>query len=161
LLVSDVWEYRIQVSMIQVGQRVHDRGRNAYGDGITIGYVVRVEQPDADGVAHVVVLTDTQPAQPKRRSPAIIIHHQDGRKGAYQQLGPVARLERIALEEVDPASLSHYSDHHALWAAARKALFAAAVASLPGYRHRNGHGELIEAWRALRDAAIEKERGIE
>jgi hypothetical protein len=144
---------------IAIGQRITDRGTNEFGDNITVGYVVRVEQPDPDGVVHVVVLTDSQPAQAKRRSPHLILHHQDGRKGAYEQLGAVARLERIALESVDPASLSHYSDHHALWAVARKALFAAAVASLPGFRNRNGHGELIEAWRALRDAALEKERG--
>jgi hypothetical protein len=145
---------------IAIGQRIHDRGQNEYGDGITVGYVVEVEQPDADGVAHVVVLTDSQPAQAKRRSPALILHHQDGRKGAYDNLGPVARLERLALEDVDPASLEHYSDHHALWAAARKALFAAAVASLPDFRARNNHAALLDAYRALRDAAIEREREL-
>lgn len=145
---------------IAIGQRLHDRGQNEFHDGITIGYVVKVEQPDAEGVAHVVILTDSQPANPKRRSPVVILHHQDGRRGAYDNIGPVARLERMALEDVDPASLEHYSDHHALWAAARKALFAAAVASLPGTRHRNNHGEFIDAWKALRDAALDKERGI-
>jgi hypothetical protein len=145
---------------IAIGQRLHDRGRNEYGDNITVGYVVAVEQPDAEGVAHVVVLTDSQPANPKRRSPVVILHHQDGRRNAYDNIGPVARLERIALEDVDPASLEHYSDHHALWAAARKALFAAAVASLPGFRGRNDHAALLDAFRALRDAAIDKERGL-
>lgn len=145
---------------IAIGQRLHDRGKNEFHDGITVGYVVKVEQPDAEGVAHVVILTDSQPAQAKRRSPHLILSHQDGRRGAYDNLGPVARLERLAMEDVAPASLEHYSDHHALWAAARKALFAAAVASLPGYRNRNGHVELIDAWRALRDAALDKERGI-
>lgn len=139
-------------------QRITDRGYNEYGDGITIGYVVAVEDPDVDGVAHVVILTDSQPARGKNRSPHLVLSHQDGRKSAYQQLGPVARLERIPLESVDPLSLDHYSDVHALWGAARKALFAAAVASLPGFRNRNAHGALIHAWAALRDAALEKER---
>lgn len=143
---------------IAIGQRITDRGANEFGDNITIGYVVAVEEPDADGVAHVVVLTDSQPA--KNRRPFLILHHQDGRKGAYESLGPVARLERIALESVDPLSLEHYSDAHALWGAARKALFAAAVASLPGFRCRNDHASLIDAWRVLRDAALDKERGI-
>lgn len=142
------------------GQRVQDRGENVYADNVTVGYVVRVEDPDADGVAHAVVLTDSQPAQAKFRSPHLILHHQDGRrKNAHEPLGPVARLVRIPLESIDPASLSHYVDHHALWAAARRALFAAAVAALPGFRDRGRNGELLDAYKVLRDAALEKERG--
>ena len=146
------------LATLQPGARLSDRGVNEFADHVTVGYVVRVEAPDADGVAHAVVLTDSQPAQAKHRSPHLILHHQDGRKGAYDQLGPVARLVRMPLESVDPASLSTYVDHHALWAAARRALFAAAVATLPGMRNRDNHHALVDAYKVLRDAAIEKER---
>lgn len=145
---------------LSIGERIHDRGVEPYGDNITIGYVVEVLEPDSDGVAHVVVLSDSQGSGRDRR-PHLLLHHQDGRRGnAYEQLGPVARLVRLPLESIDPASLSHTTDHHAMWAAARKALFAAAVTALPGFRRRREHDALLDAYRALRDAAIEKERGI-
>src|SRR5687768_1287772 len=131
------------LTTLQPGTRIADRGENVYHDNITVGYVVRVEEPDATGTAHALVLTDSQPSQAKRRAAHLILHHQDGRKGAYVQLGPVARLVRLPLESIDPASLSTVVDHHALWAAARKALFAAAVATLPGFRDRGQHAELI------------------
>ena len=147
------------LATLQPGARISDRGTPPYADNVTVGYVVRVEEPDANGTAHALVLTDSQPSQAKRRAAHLILHHQDGRKGAYEQLGPVARLVRLPLESIDPASLSTYVDHHALWTAARKALFAAAVATLPGFRGRVAHAELIEAFHVLTDAAIEKERG--
>lgn len=146
------------LATLQPGARIADRGTNEFSDNVTVGFVVHVEPPDATGTAHALVLTDSQPAQAKHRSPHLILHHQDGRRGAYDQLGPVARLVRMPLESIDPASLSTVVDHHALWAAARRALFAAAVATLPGFRGRVAHGELIEAFHVLRDAAIEKER---
>ncbi len=161
-VVRPYWRGRgMTLATLQPGARIADRGSNVYADDITVGYVVRVEEPDATGTAHALVLTDSQPSQAKRRAAHLILHHQDGRKGAYVPLGPVARLVRLPLESIDPASLSHYSDHHALWAAARKALLAAGVAALPGFRDRGRHDELIEAYLVLRDAAIEKEMGIE
>lgn len=147
------------LTAIAPGSRIADRGVNEFADGITVGYVVWVEPADAEGVAHAIVLTDSQPAHAKHRSPHLLLHHQDGRrKEAYQQLGAVSRLVRMPLESVDPASLSFYADATALWAAARRALFAAAVAALPGFRDRHNHDDLISAYRVLRDAALEKGR---
>ncbi len=149
------------LATLQPGARISDRGDNVYGDNVTVGYVVRVEPPDATGTAHAVVLTDTQHRGAKNPDPHLLLHHQDGRrKNSYEKLGPVARLVRVPLESIDPASLSTYVDHHALWAAARKALFAAAVAARPGVRDRGQHDALVEAYKVLRDAAIESERTL-
>ncbi len=149
------------LATLQPGARVQDRGTNEFSDNVTVGFVVAVEA-DADGVSYALVLTDTQPVRKPSgavRSPHLVIHHQDGRrKNAYEQLGPVARLVRMPMESIDPASLSHFVDHHALWTAARKALFAASVAELPAFRNRQKHHDLVAAYKVLRDAALEKER---
>jgi hypothetical protein len=141
------------------GLMVWDHG-DEFGDARSGGMVVRVEA-DADGETQVVVITDEQ-TQPRRR-PSLIVHHQDGRKGAkrpaYEDIGVVARLVRVPVADIDPAAADGFRHHAKVLDHARKALFAAAVALLPDYFNPHTHDEMVSAYRILRAEAQMLERG--
>jgi hypothetical protein len=149
------------MTALKVGAMVWDHG-GEFGDNRTGGMVCRLEA-DANGETQVVVITDGYD-NAKLRRPSLMVHHHDGRKGthrpAYEDLGPVARLIRIPVADIDAGAASDFRSYAKVYEHARLALFAAAVAWLPDYRDDRSHDAFLTAYRDLRAVAQALEAGI-
>ncbi len=143
------------------GQFVWDKG-DQFGDKRNGGMVVRIEA-DADGESQVVVITDSYDNAALKR-PSLMVHHHDGRKGerrpAYEDIGPVARLVRIPVADIDVGAASDFRNYAKVLDHARMALFAACVTWLPDYRDDRAHDEYLTVYRVLRAEAQALEAGL-
>jgi hypothetical protein len=138
------------VAMLLPGHVVWTKG-NEFGDARKGGCVVRRADDPETGEAFVLVLTDS-PA--KVRQDSLILHRA---KGGYDSLGLVARLERIAIGDLDPHATDDFRAYRKVW---RFAIAALRAASLPPNDHlgSRGHDDLITAYRELRSTAEMLER---
>lgn len=132
------------------------KGENVYGDSRILGMLIR-SQPTDDGEPAVVILTNS-PRKP--RQPSLKLCHEDNRhRIRYENLGLVARLERLLVCDIDPTATPTDRVAEKVRKYARYALMAAA---LPPNDHigTKGHDDLISAYRILRDEAILLGRGV-
>lgn len=119
------------------------------------GMVVAQGVNHETGEQHVEVISTGQLAAQKRK-PHIIVHHQDGRRGAYADLGCIAHIERWPLERVDAAYFAdQFRDARTIYGYERAALFTAGFYRREGTRNDSRHDSMITAYRALRTAADE------
>lgn len=137
---------------IKPGVMVWSRGTNDFGDGRRGGMVIRSDDDQDTGERFVLVLTDS-PANPRQDS---LIRQKA--KGGHERLGLVARLERMALADVDPAAADDFRHARQLWTYAIKALRAASVPPADRMGSRL-HDDLISAYRTLRAEAQLLQKG--
>lgn len=139
---------------LRTGHIVWTRGANAFGDGRLGGMVLRRDDNPDNGEQFVVILTDCA-AQPRQGS---LLYHRP--KGGYDNLGLVARLERVAVDDLDPTyAADDFRGHRKVRDYAIKALRAACVppAHVIGSR---AHDDLLTAYRVLRAEADLIEKGV-
>lgn len=134
------------------GSMVWSKGSNPYGDGRKGGMVVRNDDNPDTGERFVLILTDSV-AKPRQDS--VILHRP---KGGYANLGLVARLERMSLDDIDAHAADDFRSARKVW---RYAIAALRAASLPPNDHMGtrAHDELITAYRLLRAEAEMLQRG--
>lgn len=140
------------LAQLQVGIVIWSKGTNDFGDGRLGGMVVRRDDDPDTGERFVLILTDSA-ARPRQGS---VMYHRP--KGGFDNLGLVARLERLSLDDVDAGAMDDFRYGGKIKDYAIKALRAASVppAHVIGSR---AHDELITAYRVLRAEAELLERG--
>lgn len=141
------------LATLKPGQIIWSRGRNDYGDGRKGGMVVRPDDNPDTGERFVIILTDSA-SRPRQDS--LLLHRS---KGGFTQLGLVARLERMAVADIDPAATDDFRSANKVWRYAVKALLASALP--PNDRMgTKAHDALITAYRTLRAEAEMLQRGV-
>ncbi len=113
----------IDTDTLQVGRLVYTRGTNEYHDGAVLGMVVNTGHDSGTGEAFVTILTDS--ALAPKLQPSVHLMHRDGTKPSTTNLGPLARLVRIAPDDISPTSTDDFLVVAKLVAYARKACLAA------------------------------------
>ena len=139
------------LAALKAGTVVWTRGTNEFSDGAVGGAFIRRSHDPETGEAMATVLT-YQAATPRQGT----LHLLD-RRGGNRDLGLIARLIRVPMSELRPPTDDH-RDWRKCWTYSLRALMAAA---LPPNNEIGspGHGQLIDAYRTLHEAAILLHRG--
>lgn len=119
-----------------------------------LGMVLRCGHDAETGEAFVTVLTDSA-TRPKLQ-PSLSLIRRDGSSPSHVPLGPLARIERLSVADVDPGMHSDLVVLATVRTYARKALLASAVAPCERLGSSR-HIDMVRAYDTLRSLALEME----
>lgn len=141
--------HRLDVHALLPGQMVFTRGTNDFGDERTGGMVVKYDDNPDTGERFVSVVTRSMTTPPPGR---LYLSKEKGR--GYIDLGPLARMHRLAVSDIDPAATDGFRHVRSVWAMALEALRASTVP--PANHHGSAlHDGLLTSYRVLRTVAQE------
>lgn len=147
-------EHHLDVNHLLPGQMVWQKSSalDPYGDLRLGGCVVRYDDDQDTGERFVLIVTRSHTTPPPGR---LYLSTRKGR--GYTDLGPLARLHRLAVSDIDPASTDGFRHARGVWDMAIQALRAASV---PPANHiaSTRHSDLVSAYRVLRAVAEELKR---
>lgn len=145
-------EHHLDVNALLPGQKVWSKGANEFGDGRLGGMVVRYDDDQDTGERFVQIVTRSLTTPPPGR---LYLSAQKGR--GYVDLGPLARMHRLAVADIAPDATDGFRHAKGVWDMAIQALRASSV---PPANHLGSrlHDDLFTAYRTLREVAQELQR---
>ncbi len=144
--------HRLDVNHLLPGTTVWSRGVGEFGDSRLGGMVVRYDDNPDTGERFVLIVTRSLTTPPPGR---LYLSAVKGR--GYTDLGPLARLHRLAVSDIDPGATDGFRHARGVWDMALAALRSSTVPPAHGIA-TTAHADLVSAYRVLRAVAEELKR---